>query len=875
MIVLNASLFGMEKGEPTAENLNETATAKEPVSYDDDIVPILEADSVDLDVGELYTTEIDYADCVGSAGSGLAPLAISYGDYTTHNTFSLKWKVGHPTINGTSCGIMQGMNTGTTNIYTAKISSGQAYCAITRTNANTGAQYVMNYYSSLDATTATPCTTFGHANEIYVTRYNSADYMFVATMTVGSAIVKTKVSGNGLYYMATYNLVNSSGKSIACSALRHIKTENGYFYFLLKSGDVFRYCKIPCDNPADTTVTTPIDVKVYDLFKIDRRNALVATSSSAASTLPRMEAWTNQGFGYSKTEQVVYVPVWDGVINTSRSAILTYDVSEVITAERLENEQDELPLIFATTTAFVLTNSAGGGFEIESCNFRTEQGTTGDLKLYFNVNAPDSYEGIYAIDYNQGSGNFVTPVSVENNIIYTVKYNANGGTDSGTSNNKMSDTLHVRGINTKLRKNYFTKTNNTFAGWYLHRQSDNKWLYLTAEDKTVWYLKGEQPRGAVLALYEDLRTVGYLTNVNNDVVTCYAQWTPVSTGTTTFYLRYDGNGGTGSMADTAIAYGVSTPLSANVFVNEGYAFSGWIAHRRSDDKIIAFATPTTTSSTWYARSALTETNVLKSYQDKSSAAKTSATDRDIVTMYAAWTRIADPIYPTTIRKGDSFTLGGTLDSDTDVAHLTVSIKNSAGTVLQTYTVSPYAQTYAMSSFNSNISFSGLEIGDYVLEIVGKSMNSTTNFETFTIASESFSVITNEGLFLSDEAAADGSYTLNDYFVGFAAGQTVAELQPLFKNAVTVTDAEGNALADGDSVGTGCIISSGGESCKAMLYGDVTGDGLVNSDDVVATRSHLKTLTELEGDYLTASDVNFDGATSTIDYIRIKLVVKFG
>lgn len=878
MLALNVTLFPMDSKERVISRDTSTEFQGSAVDYDDDFVPILTEDTVDLDIGPLYTTEVDYADLENSATDfkpsvGIAPLAITNGNYTTYNTMTLKWKVGHPTVNGTQCAIMQGMNTGTTNIYTAKIASGDKYCAITRTNANTGAQTVMSYYASVNATSATPCTTFGHANEIYVSRYNGADYMFVATMKTGQAIARAKISGNGLYFQAHYNLVNSSGQSISVSALRHIKTANGYFYFLLKSGDVFRYCKVPCDNPTGTT-TTPIDVKVYDLFKIDKRNTVFATSSTAAGTLPRMEAWTNQGFGYSKTEKVVYVPVWDGVTDTNRNAIITYDVSKIITDERLEKEENDLPLIFATTTSFILKNTAGGGFEIESCNFRTEQGTTGDLKLYFNVNATDNYEGIYSIDYNQGSGNFITPVSEENNVIYTVEYNANGGTDSGTSNNKMTATVHVRGINTKLRKNYFTKANNDFAGWYLHRKSDNKWLYLTAENQTVWYLKGEQPRGAILALYEDMRTVGYLSNSKGDVVTCYAQWTPVATGTTTFYLRYEGNGGTGTMADTKVVYGVNTALAANAFVNEGYAFSGWIAHRRSDDKFIAFATPTTTSSTWYARNALTDTIVLKSYQNQCTAAKTSATDRDIVTMYAAWSRIVDPVYPASIRKGDSFALGGKLDSDTDVSHLIVSIKDSSGKVLQTHTVNPYAQTYDMANFNSKISFSNLEMGDYVLEIVGQTMNSTTKFEVFTLAKVSFKVITNQGLFLSDAAVADGGYTLDDYFIGFAVGQSVTAIQPLFKNAVTVTDAQGNALGADDTVGTGCIISSGGESCKAMLYGDVNGDGLVNSEDGLAVSAHLKKKLSLAGDYLTASDISFDGITSSLDYVRIKMMAKY-
>ena len=119
-------------------------------------------------------------------------------------------------------------------------------------------------------------------------------------------------------------------------------------------------------------------------------------------------------------------------------------------------------------------------------------------------------------------------------------------------------------------------------------------------------------------------------------MTCYAQWRPTSTGTKSYYIRYDANGGKGSMADTKVVYGTSTAIRSNTYTRDGYTFGGWHAYRMSDNSWI-YVNNSTGADKWIPVGESTAGYTLKVYRNACNVAKTSATDRDIVTFYATWT----------------------------------------------------------------------------------------------------------------------------------------------------------------------------------------------------------------------------------------------
>ena len=561
-------------------------------------------------------------------------LAYSASGYTTHTSAgSIFAKVTNKTLYNKTCTAMQGMNVGTTYVYTAKIKGDNTATAIVRTNANTGAQVVMSYYASLNATSPSSCNSLGHANELTVVSRTengkTVNYLYVITCTEGyPSLARLKIDGTKLYFTGYFQFKKTNGTSFMGGGVRGVRHAGGYFYFLVKSGMSFYTCRIP-DGAKGGSKSSPTNVTCYRAFTIDTRNAVFVSKSNKISTVDGIDEWINQGFGYSSDQKTIYVPIFSG---TNDNAILIYNVADYMTAAKLDANKDCSDVLFPSVETLRISDTSQKLFEIESCGFRTSQGTSGDLRLYFNTNATSSAkEGVWRIDSFKRKSSAPASMVNADSIIYTVKYNANGSGSTGST----ATTYHIRGISVKLRKNGFARSGYTFIGWNLTRKSDGKWLYFTADGSAKWYAKGSQPATARLAVYEDGRKVSALTGVNGDIVTCYAQWRPNSTGTKSYYIHYDANGGSGTMADTKVVYGTSTAIRANAFTRSGYTFSGWHAYRMSDNSWI-YTNNTTGADKWIPVGESTAGYTLKVYSDGCKVARTSSTDRDLVTFYAVW-----------------------------------------------------------------------------------------------------------------------------------------------------------------------------------------------------------------------------------------------
>ena len=191
------------------------------------------------------------------------------------------------------------------------------------------------------------------------------------------------------------------------------------------------------------------------------------------------------------------------------------------------------------------------------------------------------------------------------------------------------------------------------------------------------------------------------------------------------------------MADSAIVYGTSTAIRTNTFTRDGYVFSGWIAHRRSNDAWV-YKSNSELSDKWIAVGTDTTGYFLKAYKNGTKIAKTTSSDCDIVTFYAAWTRVANPSVPTTVTVGTDATFGGTVESDAGLYKVIVSIKNSSGTTVATKTVNPYATTYNLSSINSYIDTSGLAAGTYSFVVQAMTLDGSSG-TTVTVLNKAFTV----------------------------------------------------------------------------------------------------------------------------------------
>ena len=100
-----------------------------------------------------------------------------------------------------------------------------------------------------------------------------------------------------------------------------------------------------------------------------------------------------------------------------------------------------------------------------------------------------------------------------------------------------------------------------------------------------------------------------------------------------YTVRYDANGGTGTMANTTVPYGVSTPLANNSFTKPGSKFVGWQAYRTTNDQ---WYYTNGTSTGWYKEGSQPSGYSKYIYKDGQKVSATSSVDGDVVIMYAQW-----------------------------------------------------------------------------------------------------------------------------------------------------------------------------------------------------------------------------------------------
>ncbi len=660
--------------------------------------------------------------CLLSSQANAKYIASEYITYTIGDA-TKKWSLPNVTVGSLNCTAAQGMAIGQKYCYVAK-QKDDTNCAIRRINMDTGTGEWMSYYSSLTATSTSVCNVMGHANELEIVESigtNNETWLFVATLKKPWTVARLKVVGNKMYLAGFYKMIKQSdGGNINASALKYVKTVGNDMYFIVKNARGFYTAKFPLNDNGGTK-SDPTEVLLYKMFNIDVRSGVFATSNSAYSTRDGIEDWANQGFGYNPIQQVIYVPVWQSTSGSQKnSAILTYNVADYIIDANWENQRNINHYIYPTRTGFMMTDTSVGTFEIESASFRT--GKTD--KIYFNTNSEDAArEAVFEVTLSTSD---FTPVN-EGKTTYTVKYNANGGSGS------MSSTHHINGIASRISPNAFTRSGYTFGGWYIYRASDKKWLYVKEDGGAGWYQKGDQPIGAVLLAREDERKFQGLSDVDGDIVTLYAYWLPNTTSTKKFYVRYDANGGTGTMGETAVTYGTSTSTIKNAFTREGYTFVGWTAYRHNKAQW-CYKDITAFEDKWLGGTEDKNGYVYKTYSDGAGVAKTTSVDGDIVTFYAVWAKVADGIMPEKIAAGAEFELGGALECNTDMYGVIVRIKDSEGNEVSSYATTTYSsrtsQTngFDLAQANNTIDFSTLDLGNYTCEVVVQAIAGSTPYE---------------------------------------------------------------------------------------------------------------------------------------------------
>ena len=129
-------------------------------------------------------------------------------------------------------------------------------------------------------------------------------------------------------------------------------------------------------------------------------------------------------------------------------------------------------------------------------------------------------------------------------IKYNLSYDRNGG--SGTLPSTTNNVIYTNEV--VVAGGELSRAGYTWVGWTNNLTS------------TVW-TGGETVTGS---------TLGLQSIVDGSNVVLRAKWTP-----NTYTVKFDANGGTGSMDNQSFTYGQTKPLTSNAFTRVGYAFNGW------------------------------------------------------------------------------------------------------------------------------------------------------------------------------------------------------------------------------------------------------------------------------------------------------------
>lgn len=118
-----------------------------------------------------------------------------------------------------------------------------------------------------------------------------------------------------------------------------------------------------------------------------------------------------------------------------------------------------------------------------------------------------------------------------------------------------------------------------------------------------------------------------------------------------------------------------------------------------------------------------------------------------------------------------------------------------------------------------------------------------------------------------------NYKIDTYLTGVKPGTSAADLikgVPVTNGAVQVVDASGKAASGKVATGYKLQILSGGTVYAAypvVIYGDVSGDGVVSSKDLLMAQKHILGISKISGAALFAADSGKDGKLTSSDLLR--------
>lgn len=445
------------------------------------------------------------------------------------------------------------------------------------------------------------------------------------------------------------------------------------------------------------------------------------------------------------------------------------------------------------------------------------------------------------------------PVNLTYKPHYNIVFDGNGESDG------LMDSIEVSvDENVKLPQNEFSKLHYVFNGWN------------TKADGT-----GEH--------YDDMSVI----NAHNDkeIIVLYAQWIGEE-----IVITFDPNGGEVNPTTKIIHYG-ETYGELPLPYKENSAFSYWICKsvvissysnysdsckilKASWDEnaynLVYYANGGTLNG--YVTGALSDTmvaiSIRKNYDQKF---KKDIFVRDGYN-FVGWNTKVDGT-------GDSY-------SADEIVNFT-NVEKSKVELYAQWEKPKAKITYCLGSSCTNKNEKEYEIGQSVkietcpIELVGYDFISWNTEidgtgQTYNVGDE---IIIEKDLVLYPIFKESFTYSINDYFVdennSIISKIIVGTTEDDFRNHINLginykadIDTKNNLLYTGGKTKIYNIDSLAKEYTNIVI-GDINGDGIINSADLLKIRQHLIGVKPLEGIYFTSSDINYDSIVNSADLLRIR------
>ena len=117
--------------------------------------------------------------------------------------------------------------------------------------------------------------------------------------------------------------------------------------------------------------------------------------------------------------------------------------------------------------------------------------------------------------------------------------------------------------------------------------------------------------------------------------------------------------------------------------------------------------------------------------------------------------------------------------------------------------------------------------------------------------------------LNDYFKNSGYKIYDNYVYGFNIGDLVSTIKDkLNNNLIMIKNGQ-------DIISTGTVFNLNNQEYIAVLYGDINGDGKINSADLLKMRQHLLGMIELTGPFKKAASIVNGTSINSADLLRIR------